>query len=210
MTRLFKLRNIICIGLLILLIGNSKALKAQNIEYPGSSVKNLALKTNMLYDAALTPNIGLELFLDQQWSLSANWMYAWWSNSNKHRFWRIYGGELEMRKWLDPDKYNQHQTGNHIGLFFIGGTYDFEWGNKGYLSDLAYGVGASYGYSLKLNNRLNLDFVVGFGYLGGIYDEYKVIDDTYCLLKKKRLHYWGPLKAEISLVWKFGNLIFNK
>ena len=156
----------------------------------------------------IVPNVGLELLLEDEWSIGATWMYAWWDNDKKHRFWHIYSGTLEFRKWLNPSKYKLNQTGNHVGLFFIGGTYDFEWGKKGYMSDLTYGLGLSYGYSLKLNKRLNLDFVVGLGYLEGIYKKYEPLDNRYCLLKTKRMHYWGPIKAEVSLVWRFGNLIF--
>ena len=36
------------------------------------------VKTNMLYDALLVPNIGVEFYVGKNWSLAGNWMYAWW------------------------------------------------------------------------------------------------------------------------------------
>ena len=34
------------------------------------------IRTNMLYDALLIPNIGVEMYLGKQWSVAANWMYG--------------------------------------------------------------------------------------------------------------------------------------
>lgn len=36
----------------------------------------MSLKTNLLYDVALVPNIGAEFYLGRGWSLGGNWMYA--------------------------------------------------------------------------------------------------------------------------------------
>ena len=36
----------------------------------------MAVKTNMLYDALLVPNIGVEFYVGKNWSLAGNWMYA--------------------------------------------------------------------------------------------------------------------------------------
>ena len=43
----------------------------------------IALKSNLLYDLLLTPNIGVEIPLHEKWSLAANWMYAWWKSDSK-------------------------------------------------------------------------------------------------------------------------------
>ena len=60
----------------------------------------LAVKTNMLYDALLVPNIGVELYLGKDWSVGANWMYAWWKTDRRHWYWRTYGGDIAIRKWF--------------------------------------------------------------------------------------------------------------
>ena len=36
-----------------------------------------AVKTNALYDILLTPNIGVEIPVTNNWTVAANWMYAW-------------------------------------------------------------------------------------------------------------------------------------
>ena len=44
----------------------------------------MAVKTNLLYDALLVPNLALEFYLGNRWSLSGGWMYAWWKNYTRH------------------------------------------------------------------------------------------------------------------------------
>lgn len=60
----------------------------------------MAVKTNMLYDALLVPNIGVEFYVGKNWSLAGNWMYAWWKSDRHHNYWRLYGGDLEVRRWF--------------------------------------------------------------------------------------------------------------
>lgn len=176
----------------------------------------MAVKTNLLYDALVLPNIGLEFYLGRGWSVAGNWMYTWFKNDTRHRYHRIYGGDLEFRRWLSYGK--KPLTGHHIGLYGQLLTYDLEWGGKGYLGDRwSYGGGFSYGYSAPIDRRLNLDFTLGVGYIGGEYYEY--IPKGYCQIHKKecylwkatkRRHWFGPTKAEISLVWLLGRDNYNR
>ena len=176
-----------------------------------------ALKTNLLYDAALVPNLGVEFYLGKQWSIAANWQYAWWNN--KTWFWRTYGGELGVRKWLGKQAKAKPLSGHHVGLYGQILTYDFMLGSSGYMSGNprerlfdrpSYSVGLEYGYSLPIAKRLNLDFVIGLGYLRGIHNEYRLIDDCYVWQAQKKVNYFGPTKAEITLVWLLGSDNINK
>lgn len=76
-----KLHRAVCALLLLLASATGKA-------------QNLALKTNLLYDAVLIPNIGVEVSLGKQWTASADWFYTWFSSDNRHRYWQGYGGYL--------------------------------------------------------------------------------------------------------------------
>lgn len=165
-----------------------------------------ALKTNLLYDAILIPNIGVEWGFADHWSAAANWMYTWLSNDAKHRYWRIYGGDLELRYWLGSDE-TRPLKGHHFGAYGGMLTYDIEFGGKGYQAHKwSYHFGLSYGYSMPIARRLNLDFNIGIGYLGGEYYEYEPYYDGYHWLATKQRRWFGPTKAEVSLVW----LLFNK
>lgn len=170
----------------------------------------MALKTNLLYDVALVPNIGAEFYLGRGWTIGASWMYAWWKNDNCHLYWRTYGGELDVRKYFGRRAAEKPLTGHHLGLYGQALTYDFELGGKGYQSKLSYGVGIEYGYSLPIGRRLNLDFVIGVGYLGGEYKTYVPIDTHYVWQSTRQRHWFGPTKAEISLVWLIGRGNYNE
>lgn len=171
----------------------------------------LAVKTNMLYDLLLVPNIGVEVYLGKQWSAGGNWMYAWWKTDRRHRYWRTYGGDLYLRRWLGRKAKAKPLTGHHLGLYGGIVTYDFELGGRGYLGDKwSYQAGIEYGYAHPIARRLNLEFNIGVGYLGGEYKEYLPIDDHYVWQATKRRHWFGPTKAEISLVWLIGRGNINQ
>lgn len=170
----------------------------------------MALKTNMLYDAALIPNIGIEFYLGKGWSIGANWMYAWWKNDPGHVYWRTYGGDLNVRKYLGRRAQEKPLTGHHIGIYGQILTYDFETGKRGYLGDRwSYGGGFEYGYALPIGRRLNLDFSLGVGYFGGKYKVYDPQDGCYVWKATRQRNWIGPTKAEVSLVWLIGRGNFN-
>ena len=171
----------------------------------------VGVKTNMLYDAMLVPNGGLEIYLGKNWSIDAYWMYAWWKSDRVHNYWRTYGGDVELRKWLGSAARRKPLTGHHIGAYAQIVTYDFELGGRGYLADRwSYAAGVSYGYSLPVAKRLSIDFSIGLGYMGGEYKEYLPQDGHYVWQSTKRRHWLGPTKAEISLVWLIGRGNTNK
>ncbi len=169
------------------------------------------IRTNMLYDVALVPNIGVEFYLGRRWSIAGNWMYAWWHSDKRHNYWRTYGGDLEVRKWFGPRSKQKPLTGHHVGLYGQIVTYDFELGGRGYLGDRwTYGGGLSYGYSVPIGRRFNIDFTLGVGYLGGEYKEYLPIDNCYVWQVTKQRRWFGPTKAEIQLIWLIGCGNYNK
>lgn len=173
----------------------------------------MAVKTNMLYDALLVPNIGVEFYLGRNWSLAGNWMYAWWKNDRKHHYWRTYGGDVAIRKWFGNKADEKPLTGHHLGVYGQLFTYDFERGGKGYMGgkpggtlwdELNYAVGVEYGYSLPVARRLNIDFTLGIGYWGGKFYEYLPADGHYAWQSTKNRHWFGPTRAEVALVWLIG------
>ncbi len=178
-----------------------------------------ALKTNMLYDALAVPNIGAEVYLGKNLSLGANWMYAWWKTDRHHWYWRTYGGDIALRYWFGKKASIKPLQGHHIGLYAQMLTYDFETGGKGQIGgvpggtlwdEMHWGAGVEYGYSLPVSRHFNIDFSIGLGYLGGQYWEYTPEDDCYVWKATKQRHWFGPTKAEISLVWLLGRGNFNR
>lgn len=165
----------------------------------------MALKTNMLYDVLLIPGGGAEFWLGKKFSVSAYWSYAWWSKNRRHNYWRYYGGDIALRRWLGRKAAEKPLTGHHVGIYAQIMTYDFELGGKGYMGNkFNYGGGVEYGFTLPVARRLNIDFTLGVGYLGGKYYEYTPIDGHYVWQATKRRRWFGPTKAEVSLVWLIG------
>ena len=179
----------------------------------------MGIRTNMLYDALLIPNIGVEFYLGKNWSVMANWMYGWWKSDRTHWYWRAYGGDLAVRKWFGKAADEKPLTGHHLGVYAQVFTFDFETGGRGYMGgkpggtiwDKAnYAAGVEYGYSLPIAKRLNIDFSIGAGYWGGTYYEYIPEDGCYVWQSTKQRHWFGPTKAEVSLVWLIGKGNYNK
>lgn len=173
----------------------------------------LALKTNALMDVAQVPNLGVEASLGKGWTVGLNGMFAWWDISRKDYFWRIYGGDLNARKYMGRKAARRNFSGHHVGLYAQAVSYDFALGGKGIIVGIPgggfmemwnYGGGLEYGYSAPIARRLNLDFTLGLGYLGGKYREYRPMDDCYVWLTTKKRQWFGPTKAEVSLVWLLG------
>ena len=169
-----------------------------------------ALKSNLLYDALLVPNLSLEASIGSGWTLGAGGMLAWWSKDAKHRYWRIYGGDLEIRKYFGNLSKSKPLQGHHLGIYGDFLTYDFEFGAKGYQSKATYAAGIKYGYSHPIANRLNLDFALGIGYLHSNYKTYVPRDGCYVYQETKKQKWLGPTQAEISLVWLLGKGNTNK
>ena len=171
----------------------------------------MAAKTNRLYDLAIVPNVGLEFYLGKNFSVAGNWMYSWWKSDPKAWYWRTYGGDLAVRYWFGKAAEKKPLTGHHVGLYGQIVTYDFEVGGRGYLGDRwSYGGGVEYGYSLPIAKRLNIDFNLGVGYLGGEFKEYLPIDGHYVWQATKYRHWVGPTKLEVSLTWLLGRGNINE
>lgn len=179
----------------------------------------MSIKTNMLYDALLLPNIGAEFYVGRNISVTADWMYGWWDRDRTHYYWRAYGGDIGARWWFGEKAHEKPLTGHHLGIFAGVITYDFELGKGGIMGGLPHKTlwdrcnfisGIEYGYSLPVSRRLNIDFSLALGYLGGKYLKYEPKYGFYIWQSTHRLHWFGPTKAEISLVWLIGCDNYNR
>lgn len=182
-------------------------------ESGGARPFRMALKSNLLSDALAVPEIGAEFYVGRDISLGARWMGAWWSNDRRHRYWRIYGGDVSARYWFGRAAKAKPLTGHHAGIYAGAFTFDFEWGGKAYMGGRPGGnifdrcmlnVGLEYGYSLPVARRFNIDFTVGIGYIGGIVEKFMPEDGYYIWDSTTRRTWIGPTKAEVSLVWLIG------
>ena len=172
--------------------------------------QNVALKSNLLYDATLTVNAGLEVGLAPRWSFDLSGNYNGWAVSG-HK-WKHWLAQPELRYWF-CDRF----AGHFIGLHALGGEYNF--GN--FDTSLSFlgtdysvfaderhqgwyvGAGIAYGYSFILSRHWNLELELGAGY---VYTRYDVFECQGCGKKveeNKPHHYVGPTKAAVNLVYNF-------
>lgn len=171
----------------------------------------LAVKSNLVYDAAVIPNIGVEVYLGKQWTVLGDWFYTWFKNDDKHRYWQGYGGYLGVRKYFGTKAQEHPFTGHHAGVYGLMLTHDVEWGGTGYqMPHWGYGGGVEYGYSAPIARRLNLDFSLGVGFQDGKYYKYVPMDNHYVWQSTHKRHWFGPTKAEVSLVWLIGRGNYHK
>lgn len=171
----------------------------------------MGVKTNMLYDVLMTPNMALEFYLGKGLSITAGGQYAWWTNDESAFSWCTYGADVEARYWFGKRAKEKPLTGHHIGLYAQMITYDFGLGSKGVMSShWSWGVGATYGYVLPIHRVFNIDFAISFGYYQGMYEVYESIDGLYVWQSTNTLNMVGPTKAEVTLVWLIGRENYNR
>lgn len=158
-----------------------------------------AVKTNALYWATTTPNLGFEVALSPKTTLDVSGNYNPWtfSDNRKLKHWLV---QPEVRYWL-CDRFNGHFFGihAHYAEFNVGGIKMLGLKNRRYQGNL-YGGGLSYGYHWILRKHWSMEAVIGVGYAHIEYDRYKC---GKCGSKIKSGHkdYVGVTKVGINLIY---------
>lgn len=158
-----------------------------------------AVKTNTLFYAILMPNIEFEYLINDHWSVSLEGDIAWWGSYKKEKSYRVAIADAEVRRWIKP---RSPWHGFYVGLIAGGGYYDLENNNKGQYGH-GFFAGPSVGYMWTLRRHLSLEAEVGFGYAFIHNKEYHPFEGHHVYDRTKDIHYYGPIKLKLSLVWRF-------
>ena len=195
--------RLLCLILLALLrAAPCTAAGWQGCDSCGYCCLHIAVKSNLLHDAALTPDLGVEIALPHNFSVGIEGVYAWWSNAARHRYWQIRGGWLDVNYWFGPAVRRGALMGHHAGIYASCHDFDFEFGHKGWQSRCpTFGGGASYGYAFRLNDRLRLDLGVRVGYWGGHVTSYTPRCGRYVCSGRYHRYYAGLTGLAVTLVW---------
>lgn len=179
----------------------------------------LAVKTNLLYDAISWLNFAIEVpFAGNRFSVLYEHQFPWWrwgmgDNRFCMRYLQMTG---EVRWWFHPRRKpsTRHEivrdrlSGHFLGLYGMGGRYDFERKCDVCYQGEFWSLGLSYGYSLPIGRRLNLEFSLSAGYASIDYRHFIPADDYSVLYrdpdKVGTWNYFGITKAAISLVFPIG------
>ena len=162
----------------------------------------VAIKTNLLYDAAFLPNLGVEVNVYRNWAVFADVMYADWNLPARHTSWNFYGLQYGARKYFGKKSEQRRFTGHHVGFYGQALAYDLQAGSLGQQTpSINASFGFEYGYSFRISRNINLNAEIGLGYLGGKYYEYIVEDDHDAWKGTIERSWIGPSKASLSLMW---------
>lgn len=176
----------------------------------GMRAQHVALKTNLVSDALLSPNLGVEIGLKPHWSLNLVGQGNFWTvNDHKWKHWLV---QPEARYWF-CEYFGKHFVGVHA----LGGEYNFGFikndinflgSDFSQLTDYrfqgwAVGGGISYGYAFMMAKHWNIELELGIGYLYTRYNKYRCKDCGKKVEGPKDHNYYGPTKAAVNLVYVF-------
>lgn len=161
--------------------------------------QEVAVKSNLLYDATTTLNLGVEVGLGAKMTLDISGNYNPWRFHN----YRLKHGLIqpELRYWT-CEKFNGHFFGLHgfYGKYNVGGLpFNTNIKHNRYQGSL-FGGGISYGYQWMLNDHWNLETSLGVGY-ARLKDKKYPCTDCGDMLKKGHHNYFGPTKAAVSIIY---------
>ncbi len=165
------------------------------------------LKTNLLYDATTTFNLGAEFRMGCRTTLELSGNYNPWTFKD-NRKWKHVLVQPEFRWWMH-ETFNRNFVGVHAHYAFynIGnlphGPFAENMRDHRYEGWLA-GVGVSYGHRWNFHNpRWALEATFGVGYAYVSYDKFPC---GTCgeRLKDGTRHYVGPTKIGLNFIYGFG------
>lgn len=178
---------------------------------------NVAIKTNLLYDATLTPNIGAEARVGLKntvnlvYGLNA-WTFGSGEDTKKAKHWVL----MPEYRWWTCSVFNGHFIGVHAmggqfnaanvnlpvpGFFFSGDNLRRM--VKDYRAQGSFaGAGVTYGYQWIMSRHLNLEAEVGVGYNHVWYDKY-ACGECGSKLDNGGTNYFGVTKIGLSLLYIF-------
>ncbi len=195
--------------LILCLLGHhhSHALELETQQSNSSRNTLFAIKTNLLLDAVLCPNIELEIPIGKHWSVCGEWIFPWWLSNEKQNCLQLQAGNIEGRYWFcPPEKTRERLLCWFTGIYLGAGYYDFESKKTGYQGEFQ-NIGVLAGFTHRISNRFHLEYSLGVGFLQTKYRKYTAeegYDDRWYLIRTKtqpQKIWFGPTRAKISLVW---------
>ena len=186
----------------------SPKLLPPTIDKSQSSKWKIAIKTNLLFDAVLVANLGVEISPWTHWSLDIPVWYSPYNISSTRNI-RLLAVQPEIR-WWSKEAMNGHFVGlhTHVAGFNIA------------LNDYAryqdpnhalWGLGVSYGYAMTLGKSAHwgLEFTLGAGFAQYHYDAYRNASNGPKFRSGSDC-YWGITRAGVTLSYRWTLLRKNR
>lgn len=175
-----------------------------------ADAQSVGIKSSLLSDALLSPNLGVEIGLAPKWTLDISGQINAWPISG-HK-WKHWMAQPEARYW-----FCQRFGGHFIGIHAIGGQYNFgHLGTKfkilasdfSSLLDNRYqgwgaGAGIGYGYAWPVAKHWNIEAEIGVGFIYTRFDRYPCAECGQRYEHDMPYNYVGPTKAALSVEYLF-------
>ena len=157
--------------------------------------QRVSLKTNALYWATASPNLGLEFRLNRHLTLDLEGAANRLTIGDNYS--RIFHFSPEMRYWFSA----RPQAGHFVGLTGVAYDYKVCLSNKWHIGD-AFGAGVTYGYSLVLGRHWSMETTIGLG-LAHIREKKYENSPTAVEPNEPNNSKWmpAPLKAGVTFVY---------
>lgn len=184
--------------------------------FPGiSGAQKAGLKTNALYWATTTPNIGMEFGMGDRFSLEVSGGYNPWTlSADNNRKVKHFLVSPEVRYWF-CESFNGHFIGLNANytMFNVGDVHVLNafYESKGdgpfidaclnsRIEGWAAGAGLTYGYSWIISPRWNMEVNLGLGYW---YSDYERFENRKCGLFQDSAikHVFGLTDLGLSFIY---------
>jgi hypothetical protein len=164
----------------------------------------IAVKTNLLYDAATVLNVAVEVPIGKHWSAGLDYKFPWWVWDNNSRALEILHWDGYARYWFGNRSDKRVLTGLFAGAMIGGGYYDLEPHHKGYQGEF-YTASAEGGYAFRISDHWSFELSAALGWMGTKYRYYEGMQNDQHLVWQHSGHYtWiGPTKVNASIVYLF-------
>lgn len=182
-----------------------------------SAYAQFAVKTNLLYDATTTPNLGVEYALNDKNTINLvyglnPWKFNKDDDAKMAKHWVV----MPEYRWWFCSVYNGHFIGVHAmgGEFnasnisiplpggFVGGANLVKGVKDSRYTGGYAGGGFTYGYQFILSRHVNLETEIGVGYDYVWYDQYRC-GDCGGKLSHGHTNYLGVTKLGVSFLYLF-------
>lgn len=168
---------------------------------PAASGQSIAVKSNLLSDAATTLNLGAEFGVAPRWTIDLSASYNPWTFSGNRKVKQLFF-QPEARYWL-CERFNGHFFGVHLlgGAFNLGGVSLPGLSKEFRYEAWAGGAGITYGYQWMIGRRWNLEASLGLGYVYTRYDKYECVACGKKLEANRTKGFFTPTKASVSIIY---------
>ena len=182
----------------------------ENPQPPRTFSSLLAVKSNLLYWTGImpdfkyyrwTPNLGLECFFADRWSVNATGAYAK-RKVGGDKYYGVSTWSLEPRIWLRGDGTYQWLF---AGIYGEAGDFDNQ---RIHIDDCRtgafFGIGFSVGLHIPVNNRIGAEVGIRAGYNRRSVDYYTAEDGHYYFDYNKKKNKYGITGINVSIVYRLG------